>query len=72
MSHFDREKFIPDLFDRPVENSNYKDLSLNLYKPEDPEMFRNKRNIFIYLFIEKVSLRKKYIFMGWCQGSKYK
>ena len=32
MSHFDREKFIPDLFDRPVENSNYKDLSLNLYK----------------------------------------
>ena len=32
LNRIDTENIISDLFDRPVENSNYKDLSLNLYK----------------------------------------
>ena len=32
LNRIDTENVISDLFDRPVENSNYKDLSLNLYK----------------------------------------
>jgi len=32
LNRIDTENVLSDLFDRPVENSNYKDLSLNLYK----------------------------------------